>query len=310
MPSPPFAVPPPVLDWIRNVFAEVNRRSAATLTRIPTTFETTLDHGLIAHLSEYAAPFRFLSDWIVTLDTHYLGGGRYWGSWEIADIGMLVVFRRGGVIVGTKIALLQSKRLYPDEIENAVDMHPVDYGVGFGRLLASEGEYRAQVKPRLFHFSPQSRYRALEFRDEQYQGILDYGVKKKIPVYYLLYHPLDIPSSAALPAQAEEKNEAAEARVACRILKADTLDRKLAAAGLKKAQHPAFATVAGAAADFDDDFWTLHNFVADLVIECKEGYIAGTTPTEDDGLFQVFNRRSGPISAAISITIDAPEGAA
>jgi len=309
MPAPPFAVPSPVLDWIRNVFAEVNRRSAAALTRIPTTFETTLDHGVIAHLAEYAAPFKFLSDWIVTFDTHYLGGGRYWGSWEIADIGMLVVFRRGGVVVGTKIALLQSKRLYPDEIENAVDMHPLDYGVGFGRLLASEGEYRAQVKPRLFHFSQQSRYRALEYREEQYQAIVEYGAKNSIPVYCLLYNPLDIPSTAALPATAEQKNEAGKARVACRVMKADTLDAKLAAAGLKKAQHPAFASVAGTTADFDEDFWTLHNFVADLVIECKEGYTAGTNPTEDQGLFRVFNQRSGPISAAISITIDALGGA-
>jgi hypothetical protein len=58
------------------------------------------------------------------------------------------------------------------------------------------------------------------------------------------------------------------------------------------------------------DFWALHNFVADLVIECKEGYIAGTNPMEDEGMFEVFNRRSGPIFAAISITIDAPAGAA
>lgn len=166
------------------------------------------------------------------------------------------------------------------------------------------------MKRRLFHFSPQSRYRALEYGDEQYHAILDYGVKKNIPVYYLLYNPLDIPSTAVLLAQAEEENETAEARVACRVMKADTLDRKLAASGLKKAQHPGFAAVAGPEPDFDDDFWALHNFVAVLVIECKEGYIAGTTPMEDDGLFEVFNRRSGPISAAISITIDAPAVAA
>jgi hypothetical protein len=84
MPAPPFAVPSPVLDWIRNVFAEVNRRSAATLTRIPTTFETTLDHGVIAHLAEYAAPFKFSSDWIVTTNNLYCawaisyGGSQNW----------------------------------------------------------------------------------------------------------------------------------------------------------------------------------------------------------------------------------------
>ena len=70
----------------------------------------------------------------MNLDTHFLGG-RYWGHWEVADIGILVVFRRKGQMLGTKIALIQSKRLYPDEIENAVDMHPMDYETGFRRLL-------------------------------------------------------------------------------------------------------------------------------------------------------------------------------
>jgi hypothetical protein len=39
------------------------------------------------------------------------------------------------------------------------------------------------------------------------------------------------------------------------------------------------------------------------------GQIAGVrvgNPIEDESLFTVFNRRSGPISAAIAITIDAP----
>src|SRR5262245_3490640 len=149
----PFAIPDPVIDWIRDVFAQVNQRSSSTLSRIPTTWETTLDHGVIGHLMEFAAPFRFPSNWVVDLDTHFLGGGRYWGSWEIADIGILIVFRQRGTVVGTKLALLQSKRLYPDEIENPTDIHRVDYEMGFSRLFASESEYRSSVKPRTFHFS-------------------------------------------------------------------------------------------------------------------------------------------------------------
>jgi hypothetical protein len=48
--------------------------------------------------------------------------------------------------------------------------------------------------------------------------------------------------------------------------------------------------------------WRLENFVADEFLKCHEGYHA--TGPNDDGLFQVFNRRAGPIAAAISITID------
>jgi hypothetical protein len=306
MPAPPFAIPEPIIDWIRDVFAQVNRRSAAVLSRIPTTWETTLDHSLIGHLAEFSAPFRFASDWIINLDTHFLGGGRFWGSWEIADIGVLVIFRRRGQILGAKLALMQSKRLYPDELEVPADIHAIDYRVGFGRLLNSEGEYRSQVKPRTFHFSAQSRYRALEYDGDQYKAVLGYTEKHGIPVHYQLYNPLNVPSSANLPATPNGHADADELRVGCRIINAAVLDTKLKAAGLAKSQNPAFAHVAGTDTSLDANFWTLHNFVADLVIGCKEGYIAGVNPLKDEGLFRVFNLRSGPISAAISISIDAP----
>jgi hypothetical protein len=300
MPNPPLNIPTAVIDWVRDIFKQVNARSAATITRIPNTFETTLDHALIAHLAEFAAPFRFPSDWIVSLDTHFLGG-RYWGHWEIADIGILVIFRRKTTILATKIALLQSKRLYPDEIENAVDMHPVDYRVGFGRLLKSDSEYRSHIKQRTFHFSAESKYRALAYKDEQYIEILKYS--QAVPVHYLLYNPLDVPHSALIPASAASAT-APEMKVGCRVIKAEHLDSKLGAVKLRKSSSPTFQQVAGT--PLDPDFWTLHNFVADLVLGCQEGHLAGTNPFEDEALFRVFNLRSGPISAAISVTIDAP----
>src|SRR3954468_15869758 len=128
----PFQIPPDIINWIRTVFAGVNRRVSEKLTRVPTSHETSLDITLIEELSRYVAPFRFLSNWIVQLETHYLGGGRYWGRWEIADIGVLVIFRRGGITQQTKIALLQSKRLYPVEAQSQAEDHPIDYEVGFG----------------------------------------------------------------------------------------------------------------------------------------------------------------------------------
>ncbi len=130
--------------------------------------------------------------------------------WEIADIGILVIFRGKATILATKIALLQSKRLYPDEIENAVDMHPVDYMVGFGRLLKSDSEYRSHVKPRTFHFSPGSKYRALAYA-----------------------------ALATIP----------EMKVGCRVIKADHLDSKLGAVKLRKSSSPTFQQVAGTPLD-------------------------------------------------------------
>jgi len=44
--------------------------------------------------------------------------------------------------------------------------------------------------------------------------------------------------------------------------------------------------------------------VVDLLLNCETGYIASSP--SDGGLNYIFNRRSGPISAAIALTIDAP----
>jgi hypothetical protein len=50
--------------------------------------------------------------------------------------------------------------------------------------------------------------------------------------------------------------------------------------------------------------WRLEDFVVDLLLECRAGYLAGDAL--DEGLEAVFYRRSGPISTAIAITVDAP----
>src|SRR5438477_10300348 len=122
----PISVPDDVRNWIRNVFADCNQAVAVKMTRVPTVHETSLDLTLIERLSAFSSPVRFDSEWLVRIDAHYLGGGRHFGQWEIADIGLLVVFRRGGAIVRTKVGLLQSKRLYPDEQEFSED-EAVDY---------------------------------------------------------------------------------------------------------------------------------------------------------------------------------------
>ena len=69
------------------------------------------------------------------------------------------------------------------------------------------------------------------------QPILQYGRDHNIPVFYLLYHPLDIPCTAVLPANAALTCDQTIVRVACRIIKAETLDIKLGTAGLTKSLH-------------------------------------------------------------------------
>jgi hypothetical protein len=51
--------------------------------------------------------------------------------------------------------------------------------------------------------------------------------------------------------------------------------------------------------------WRLEYFVVDLVLSCREGRI--WDDPNDNALMRIFHRKSGPISAAVSITIEVPE---
>ncbi len=304
----PFPLPEAVKDWVRSAFRQVNERTARKLTRIPTTHETSLDLTVIEQISQFATPFRVVSDWLVRIDTHYLGGGRHFGEWEIADLGILIVYRRSGIVQRTKIGLLQSKRLYPDELTVEAEDHPIDYMVGFGRLLHSDSEFRAATKDRRFHFSTESKYRALEYKGEQYARVLEYQEKEKIPVHYLLYNPLRIPAEAVVPIAAfRQEDESCE--VGCRIVSAGQLDAAMRFLERKLGDSPSFSDMVHASSMLDQGEgggWRLEHFIVGLLLGCKEGYQGGTDPTRDRGLLRVFGRRTAPIAAAISITIDGP----
>jgi hypothetical protein len=116
--------------------------------------------SFIDRFAGIASPFQFPSGWVVQVSTHYLGGGRHVSDWpplprrwEIADIGILVLFRQRGRLIRSKVALLQSKRLYPDELEWDEDS-PLDYMIGFGRLMQPDDDWADVIAPRPFSFTP------------------------------------------------------------------------------------------------------------------------------------------------------------
>jgi hypothetical protein len=253
------------------------------------------------------------SGWTVNIATHFLGGGRHFAvwpeqrRWEIADIGVLILFRRGGTLLRSKVALLQSKRLYADEIDWDED-NPVDYMIGFGRLLQDDTDWGVVANPRRFTFTDESRYKALLKGDHQYKAIAAYQTSSRVPVYYLLYNPAQLPSTRELPARPGNIASAPN-KVGCRVVPIAQLHQALVP--LPELAAPRFGDLPPATAlpvlpGDDLPGWRIEDFIADLVIQCKAGYIA--TSRQDAGLSYVFNRRSGPIAAAFQITIDAPEG--
>ena len=146
-------LPTEIIDWFRHVFAGANRRLAEKILNVPAVPEPHLDTTLIEHLSGYAAPRRFPSDWIVRVDTHYIGGLRhFYGQWEIADIGLLVFIQQRGQLVRRKVALLQCKRLYPASAQVDV-LESYDFMIGMARLGERDARAASMLAARRFDFN-------------------------------------------------------------------------------------------------------------------------------------------------------------
>ena len=298
-------LPSDVLDFLTTVFSECNTAVSRKMSRMPTIHETSLDHTFIERLSDHSAPAILGSGWTVKIDTHYLGGGRHFRSWEIADIGILVIYRRAGKLVRSKVALLQCKRLYPIETEFDED-RPAHYRVGFGRLLESEESYFAVTQPRRFVFNQSSEYKALQKGDDQYKHIEEFEKQNRVPVHYMLYHPLRVPLSANIP-RTTTRNPRGPNRIGCRIVKSCGLRQSLST--FHPGRVPRYGDLRFLLSEPYDSAehevgWRVEHFVARLLVTCEEGYIA--RGSVDDGLSAVFNERTGPISAAVGVTFDAP----
>ena len=300
-------LPSDVLEFLTKVFSQCNRAVTRKISKMPTTYETSLDHTFIDQLSNYAAPARFPSGWMVRIDTHYLGGGRHFlRSWEIADIGVLVTYRRAGKLVRSKVALLQCKRLYPVETETNED-EKTNYITGFGRFFESDESYLSVVEPRRFEFNQSSEYKALQKGNDQYEHIDAFESHTSVPVHYMFYHPLRLPFYASIP-RTTTRNPRGPNRVGCRIVKSDSLRQALA--GFAPGRVPRYGDLKILLPEPYDSVehevgWRLEHFIAHLLVTCEEGYIA--RGRFDDGLNAVFSERTGPIAAAVGVTFDAPE---
>lgn len=300
-------LPPDVISFVRSAFSRANERVTRQLSQIPFTTEPALDQMLISALGEFSAPVRLPTfGWTVHIDTHFLGGRWLYGRWEVADIGVLVIFRDRTKIVRSKVALLQSKRLYPVN-QNAADSLDPENRVGFGRLYASDEQYAEFAKDRVFEFNEACRYREIEKLDgegKQWETIRKYQQERGIPVYYLLYNPSVLPWRVSVPLAAP-LGESWNRSVGARIVSYDnvvTACDKLSAGG-----NPTFSMLRSAlGSDLMAPGCSLEDFITDRLLGCFEGYIA--QPKNDPGLYEVFFNRSGPIAAAIAITIDAPSG--
>ena len=295
---PPF--PPEVHRYITAIFRAANRRVCEKIARVPNCSEPSLDLTLIEHLSQFSGPRVVAPGWAVRIDIHYLGGLRHFYGWEVADIGVLVFAKQGRSVVAKKTALLQSKRLYPSSGGIAEEASE-DYYIGFGGLLPSAGSSKSLTLAHSFQFKGSSKYKALKVSDEQYKAIESYEAKNKLDVHYLLYNPWVLDTTYAYPLSGSVKLGSA-GNGGCRVASASSLRAGLTS----KAQgySPSFDEVAKivSAGKKVQAGWRLEHFISDLLLKCKEGNLFESLDQEN--IFALFNRRSGPIAAAVAVTVE------
>jgi hypothetical protein len=293
-------IPPDVTEWVRTVFRECNERITEKLSNNPNLPEESLDLTWIEHLSQYASPVTLASSWTIKIETHYLGGLHHFRRWEIADIGMLLFFRRAGVVERSKTAMLQSKRLYPSN-NTVQEEDRVDYEIGFARLADPETLCRSVAVEAEFEFNPQCRYGALLADSDQVKAIADFEVQNKVSVYYQLYNPWVVPFRQRIPLS-QFVRPSGKMKVGTRIIPARDLHRVLTRLG--KGQKPTLKDTEAICSGHSFG-WPLEHFVADLLLGCVEG--SQFKDISESRIQNLFYRRSGPIAAAIAISVEAPE---
>lgn len=292
----PLPIPSDVIRWFRSVFAQCNKKLARTMSLVPNVAEPSLDMAFIEHLTQYSAPEILKSGWTVKIDTHFLGGLRhFYGKWEVADIGLLVHYRRNGKLLRSKAAVLQSKRLYPTVGPVKEDMR-IDYEMGFARLADPEPAPPLYSQSR-FQFDENSKYQALVAHDGQFNAIKQWIAQNKVPVFYQFYNPASLPWEQTFPLT-KESRKIRGYDFATRIMRASEVIACLSAK--PKNYSPALADLAP---DSRRLGWRLESFIVDL-LRCREGHIFQDIGESE--IFSLFNRRSGPIAAAVGFSIEMP----
>jgi hypothetical protein len=296
-------IPESVIEYVRQVFAAANDRVSRKMSDHPSMHEESLDHTLIDELTDAPAAFFATEGAAVRIESHWLGGRWMYGRWEIADIALMILLRRNGGLVQRKVALLQTKRLYSKEI--AVEtLGRDDFDIGIGRLGDRTDPEFPMSQQRAFSFDDDSQYGAISACSDQVGRIEAYVRQRRIPVFYALYNPRQLPWRGEYPALNGARSDEVNA-VGCRVQTMAHVHGHLSE--LAKGQHPTFGDLnepgdgneneAGGSAS-----WRLEDFVADEVLRCRQGALFDGSA--DENLEYLFYRRSAPIQAAIAITIE------
>ena len=290
-------IPDVVRDHIYMIFSEVNDRISRKITKIPNIPEESLDISFIETLSNYSAPRVVAPDWAVRIAAHFIGNIRHRRRYEIADIGIVFVFKKGPAVLARKLVLLQSKRLYPSNNE-VIEFDDFDYDLGLALVTERERLETPLFSQVRFEFDITSAYGALKPNSNQCSVIQEHLRDTNIPVFYLMYNPLVLPWQISYPTFLRDA-ELPQREFGTRIISADKVHRIL-----ESRVNSVALKVADLSEDNENNYlfgFSLEDFFDD-VVRCEQGYLFDRN--RDAGLRRLFARKSGPIFCIVEVVIE------
>ena len=225
-----------------------------------------------------------------------------WGAWEIADIAVCVILRERGKLAVRKVALLQTKRLYSREIPVA-EMERVDYLIGIGRIIDTTDPQFPLSQQRAFAFDDQCIYGAINTSGKQWSASSTTKALRTFLSTTGCTTQCCFPMRTSTPYRLAIRPPARMTWACARL----SVDVHEALEPMTEGRSPTVRDLR-LTVPLDDDpmsihGWRLERFIADEgVLRCRQGCLFGQS--DDPRLNQLLYARSGPISAAIAITID------
>lgn len=289
-------IPTDVFEHVRAIFAHANIETSNLMMDVPNSRETSLDEKLVQSLTSHGAPTKLISGAILRLDVHSIGGLRRLHAWETADIAMIVLVYDGDKLIARKIGLLQSKRLYPEN-KDVDDEDPEGFRYGMNYFLRPEFSSPLNRLYTEFHFHRDCRYAQLRANTDQVNRIDAHNAAAGEQIYYLFYNPPALPSVVTYPK--EGKESAKRVSVGCRVY--SVRDVHTCLSSFKGQTSPTIDQLE----QTNSSNWSLEHWVADLLLTCKVGAIFDQS--DEHTIANLLERRSGPIGAAIAISITLPE---
>jgi hypothetical protein len=290
------AIPKDAIEHFRSAFAEANRVATERIVNVPNIRETSLDDALVDALIPFSPPKRLRSGAVVEMDVHNIGGLRRIYRWETADIAILVFVYRGPKMIAQKIGMLQTKRLFPKN-NDVLDDDPEGFRYGMNAFLNRDARSPLAVLNRKFVFDRSCVYGSLKAGSDQVTTINDLNMRFGDSVYYMFYNPSNVPVTVQYPVKS--KRPVTQVKLGSRVFLSKEVHAILET--LDKGHSPTLkAIMEGGPASK----WCLEEWVADHLLTCKVG--RRFDDSNKDDVYMLLERRSGPIGAAIAVSVALP----